>query len=172
MKQTALIVIDVQQGLFEKSTPIFQAEKVLANINTLMDRARKNDVPVIFIQHSNDTTLHIHTPPWQLHPAIRPVRGETIIHKKHGNAFMDTDLDEKLKQKQINTLVVTGLVTHGCVKATTLGGLEKGYRVILVSDAHSNYSKDNPRIIQKHNALLNKKGAALIETNNLDFSSI
>ena len=54
---TALLVIDVQMGLFEKSTPIYKAEQVLENINTLMKNARRAGVPVIFIQHSNDKLL-------------------------------------------------------------------------------------------------------------------
>jgi nicotinamidase-related amidase len=53
-RETALLVIDVQKGLFEKTTPIYRAKQVLENINTLINKARQENVPVVFIQHSNN----------------------------------------------------------------------------------------------------------------------
>lgn len=168
---TALLVVDVQKGLFERSAPIHQADQVLANINTLISKARRAEVPVIFIQHSNEGTLKYGSTAWQLHRKIHPLPGEVIIHKLHGNAFEGTILREELEKRNIRALVVTGLVTHGCVKATTLGAIEAGYKVKLVSDAHSNYSKDAPQMIKKWNQTLCSKGAQLVETQNVDFVS-
>jgi len=167
----ALLVIDVQKGLFERSTPIHQADQVLANINTLISKARRADVPVIFIQHSNEGTLKYGTAAWKLHPRIQPLPGELLIHKRQGNAFIGTSLGEELEKRNIKALVVTGLVTHGCVKATSLGANEAGYRVRLVSDAHSNYSTDAPQVIKKWNQILGSKGAQLIETQDVNFDS-
>ena len=70
----------------------------------------------------------------------------------------------------MNTLVITGLVTHGCVRATCLGGLERGYKVVLVSDGHSNYSKDAPQIIDKWNKAICDKGAELLETKDVELA--
>lgn len=168
----ALIVIDVQQGLFERSTPIYEAEKVLENINTLIDKARQTGVPVFFIQHSNDKTLVKGTDAWQLHPEIRPLAGEDVIHKLHGNAFIDTGLHDELQKRNVGVLVITGLVTHGCVRATSLGGLDEGYKVLLVSDGHSSFSKDAPELIEKWNRTLSEKGAALIRTQDVDFLAL
>jgi len=95
----ALIVIDVQKELFERSTPIYQAGQVLKNINLLIDRARQVGVPVIFIQHSNDNTLIKGSDAWQLHPEIQPMESETLIHKRHGNAFIETQLQGGYWQK-------------------------------------------------------------------------
>src|SRR5512140_786860 len=55
--ETALLVIDIQKGLFEKSTPIYKAELLLKNINTLINKARQEGIPVFFIQHSSSKTL-------------------------------------------------------------------------------------------------------------------
>jgi nicotinamidase-related amidase len=165
----ALLVIDVQMGLFERATPVFEAEQVLENINTLITNARQAGVPVIFIQHSNDKTLVRDSDAWQLHPEIQPLDDEDIIHKHHGDAFKETELHDELEKRKVKTVVVTGLVTHGCVKATSLGALDKGYRVVLVSDGHSNTSKDAPRLIKKWNQAISEKGAELIETKDVDF---
>ena len=166
---TALLVIDVQKGLFEKSTPIYQAHQLLLNINILINKARQEGVPVFFIQHSSEKFLEKGSDAWKLHPDIQPAGGETVIHKVHPNAFEATNLRGELKERGIDTLVVTGLVTHGCVKATCLGALEEGYRVRLVSDGHSSYSKDAPQLIHKWNTELSRKGAELIEAINIRF---
>ena len=168
----ALLVVDVQQGLFERTIPIYQAEQVLANINTLIGRARKAVAPIIFIQHSNDGTLKKNSREWKLHPAIHPLGGETRIYKLKGNAFLGTPLEEELNKLGVGEVVVCGLVTHGCVKSTTLGALELGYRTVLAGDAHSNFSKDAAKLIAKWNRELGGKGAEILETQDVVFSGL
>ena len=168
----ALLVIDVQRGLFEKSTPVYQAEPFLENLNLLIDKARKQGVPVIFVQHANDSFLQKGSDAWQLHPAIQPKEDEIIIHKCHGDAFVETDLQAELEKSNVSELVVTGLVTQGCVRATSLGALSRGYHVILVSDGHSTYSKGAAKIIEQWNLTLSEKGVELIPTKNVYFIGI
>lgn len=169
-KVTALLVIDVQKGLFEKSTPIYKANQVLETINNLIDQARHADMPVIFIQHSSPKTLEKGSDAWQLHPKVQPCADEVIIHKLHGNAFDETSLREELENRNVSVLVMTGLVTHGCVKATCLGAIEEGYKVVLVSDGHSNYSKDAAQLIEKWNRTIREKGADVMEAQKISFS--
>jgi len=102
---TALLVIDVQQGLFKKSTPIYQADVLLENINLLIDRAHQAGVPVFYIQHSGSKTLVKGSQDWQLHPELQPQKKDIIVHKQHGNAFEDTNLKELLKSRNCNYLV-------------------------------------------------------------------
>jgi nicotinamidase-related amidase len=167
---TALLVIDVQRGLFQQSRPVHQAEQLLTNLETLIETARQADVPVIFIQHSNQKQLIRDTAAWQLHPRLDPLADEPIIHKQHGNAFEKTNLQAELQTRGVNRLLITGLVTQGCVRATCLGALKLGYQVTLVSDAHSTYSKDAPDVIEKWNQALHEKGAELRETRQVDFN--
>lgn len=166
---SALLVIDVQRVLFEQGAPIYKADQLLQNINFLISKARKEDAPVIFIQHSNDYGMRWGTEEWRLHPQIQPIGEEVIIHKRFGNAFEETELKAELKKRNASTVVLTGLVTHGCVKATCLGALKEGYKVILVSDGHSNYSEDAPRIIEKWNRELGSKGAIVTDTKSVKF---
>lgn len=167
--QTALLVIDVQLGLFQKSTPVYRAEQLIDNINTLVEKAHNDGVPVVYIQHSDPRYLVFNSPGWQLHPQLHPQVGDAIVHKLHGNAFEGTNLAELLNKMGVGRLVVTGLVTHGCVKATCLGGRELGYPVTLVSDAHSNYSQDAAAIIEKWHAKLSEEGVLLIPTYRIDY---
>ncbi len=158
---TALLIIDVQQGLFAKHTPIYKAGELLANINMLVRRAHEDGVPVFYIQHNSEKVLVKGSLDWHLHSALQPQRIDYIIHKQHGNAFEDTPLQAALQSKQVTRLVITGLVTHGCVKATCLGARQLGYEVLLVSDGHSNYSQDGGRLIDKWNQKLSTENCEL-----------
>jgi len=165
----ALLVIDVQKEQFEASSPVYHADDLLKNINLLISKARQEDVPVFYVQHSADSYLKYGSDGWQLHPQIQPIAGEPIIHKRHPNSFEDTNLKDELTKRNVKTLVVTGLVSHGCVKATCLGALKEGYQVVLVSDAHSNFSKDALGMIEKWNQELGNKGALVVETKSVSF---
>lgn len=168
-QQCALLVIDVQAGLFEKSTPIYRADQLLDNINLLVDAAHQAGCPVVFIQHQNKGFLAKGSAGWQLHPRLQPQAGDQTIHKQHGDAFQDTDLDQLLQSQSVNTVLITGLVTDGCVKATSQGALQHGYRVILVSDAHSNLHEEPTRIIDKWHKKLTQAGVELQATNEVSW---
>lgn len=156
--QFALLIIDVQQGLFRKSTPIYKAEELLNNIHSLVDRAHLTGAPVFYVQHSDQKALVKGSQDWQLHSDLHPSAADKIIHKKHGNAFEDTDLGQELNSRDIDSLIVMGLVTHGCVRATCIGAKNLGYRVILVKDGHSSYSKQAAQLIEEwNNKLSNEK---------------
>lgn len=156
--KTALLVIDVQQGLFGKATPIYRAEELLENINSLVARAHKRNIPVVYIQHADQQNLVRGSQDWQLHPTLKPSKKDFATHKQQPNAFDETVLHETLRGLGVTCVVIAGLVTHGCVKATCLGALQLGYHVILVQDAHSNFSPQAAAIIDKwHNKLKIKK---------------
>lgn len=168
----ALLIIDVQRGIFEKSTPVYLAEQLLENLNLLIDKAHAQSVPVIFVQHAKESFLKKGSDAWQLHPAIQPRNDEVIIHKCHGDAFVETDLQAELDKRDVSILVITGLVTQGCIRATSLGALGKDYQVILISDGHSTYSKGAAKLIEQWNQTLNEKGTDLIATKEIDFLGI
>ncbi|MFL7791711.1 MAG: cysteine hydrolase family protein [Anaerolineae bacterium] len=167
--QAALLVIDVQRELFTKSIPIYRAETLLRNINTLVERAHQAGALVFYIQHSSKKILVKGTDGWQLHPDLQPLATDRIIHKHHSNAFKDTSLAEGLNAGNVGTVVVAGLVTHGCVKATCLGAKELGYRVVLVEDGHSSYHKQADKVIEEWNAKLSKESIEVKSTQEIDF---
>ena len=158
----ALLVIDVQQGLFRKSTPVFRAEPLLDTITTLVERAHAANLLVVYIQHASDKVLPFGSADWQLHPRLHPGEGDLIVHKQHGNAFEDTSLHKELAACGVGSVIVTGLVTHGCVKATCEGALALGYAVVLAADGHSSYSKDAVRLVAEWNRKLGAAGARVM----------
>ncbi len=168
-EKTALLVIDVQMALFSRPTPIYKADDLIRNINSLVDMFQLSNALVVYIQHSNNKILIKDSDGWQFHPDLNIKEANPIIHKIHGNAFKETNLKQVLESRGIEDIVITGLVTQGCVKATSIGGKELGYRVILVEDGHSNYSKEAPKLIEKWNLKLGKEQGELLSADEIGF---
>lgn len=164
---TALLIIDVQTELFKKSTPIYKARELLDNLGALVGYAHYHAIPVFYVQHSSKSFLIQGSDGWQLHPQLKPLDSEKRIYKVHPSAFEETELKAELDARGIQKLVIAGLVTHGCVKATSLDALKKGYPVTLVADAHSSYSKDAAKLIVEWNEKIRKAGATLKTTQEL-----
>ena len=166
---TALLIIDVQRGLFDHPTAIYKAKELLENLNTLIDKAHQAGVPVIYIQHDNQKLLLKDSRGWQLHPELRPQPGDLHVYKQHGDAFEETPLVNELEERQIRRVIACGLVTHGCVRATCLGALQRGFQVTLVSDAHSNYHKKGGELIGEWNQKLSEAGVRVLPTAEVTF---
>ena len=160
-ERTALLVIDVQRALFSRPRPIYKAENLIHSINSLIEIWQHSSGLIVYIQHSNNKMLIKNSTGWQLHPDLNVKETDTVIYKVHGDAFKETNLNEVLDSSGIENIVITGLVTQGCVRATSIGGNELGFRVILVDDGHSNYSKEAPKIIEKWNLGLGKEHVEL-----------
>ncbi len=176
---TALLVVDVQQALFERPTPIHRADELLDTLSDLVERAHAAGALVVYIRHGNKL-LQPGSSGWQLHPRLQPageptgepVGDDLVIDKTHGDAFQDTSLDAKLKARSITNVVVTGLVTHGCVRATCLGGSNRGYDVVLVADGHSSYHRQAARLIKEWNETLAASLAFVLPAAEIDFAPI
>jgi len=130
---TALMVIDVQQGVVEEA---YRRDEVVANINALVDRARSADVPVVWVQHS-DQELEQGSDAWQYVPELVRSDAEPLVHKTHGDSFEGTDLEQVLAAAGIGHLVVTGAESDACIRSTIHGAFTRGYDVTLVGDAHT-----------------------------------
>ena len=167
---TALLVIDVQQGLFRKNHPVYQSGQLLDNILGLVERAHAAGVPVLYVQHEGPNDLVRGSEGWQLHPRLHPEEHDFHLLKQKSNCFEGTDLDEMLKTMKIEKLVVTGLVTHGCVKNACLGAKELGYTVILAEDAHSNFSAKAADLVKEWNEKLHLEGIGLRPTAEITFA--
>ena len=131
--RTALLVIDVQRGVVSGNHDV---ERVVANIATLVEAARAADTPVVWVQHSADD-LPRGSEGWQLVAELSPLEGEPVVHKRHGDSFEGTDLEDVLAARGAGRLVVTGAQTDACIRSTIHGGFTRGYDVTLVTDAHT-----------------------------------
>lgn len=168
-ERAALLVIDVQRALFSRRTPIYKADGLIRNVNSLVEMWQRSRGLVVYMQHSNKKMLVENSDDWQFHPDLCVNETDVVVHKVHGNAFEGTNLGKVLDSRGIEAIVITGLVTQGCVRATSIGGHELGYRVILVEDGHSNYSKEAPKIIEQWNLELCRKHVELCAAAEVGF---
>jgi nicotinamidase-related amidase len=130
---TALLVIDVQNGVVAEA---HQRDAVVANIGTLVDRARVEGVPVVWVQDSGEG-LEKGSEAWEYVPELARRESEPLVHKTFGDSFEDTDLEAVLATAGIGRLVVTGAQTDACIRSTIHGAFVRGYDVTLVGDAHT-----------------------------------
>ncbi len=131
--RTALMVIDVQKGVVSDA---HQRDAVVANISTLVEKARGDDVPIVWVQHSGEQ-LAKGSDAWEYVPELTRQETEPLVHKTFGDSFEDTDLEDVLGTAGVGRLVVTGAQTDECIRSTIHGAFTRGYDVTLVSDAHT-----------------------------------
>lgn len=129
----ALLVIDVQVGVVAGAP---RREAVIANIASLVERARQEKVAVIWVQHS-DPGLPKGSEGWEYVPELSRRQEEPLVHKSYGDSFEDTELESLLADRAVGRLFVTGAQTDACIRSTLHGAFVRGYDVTLVSDAHT-----------------------------------
>ncbi len=141
---TAFVIIDMQVDLLASA---YRSKEVLTNIATLLEKARANQTPVIYVQHDgpHGDGLEAGTPGWQIHPAIAPKPDEPIIHKRSSDSFHKTTLQQELAARGIQHLVIAGGQTDFCVDTTVRRATTCNYDVTLVSDAHT--TSDNEHLL-------------------------
>lgn len=164
MANTALVIVDVQVAMFSplEGSMVWNGEKVLHNIDLLLENARESATPVIFIQHTSpeDAEYAEGLPTWHIHPEIAPLPEETVVKKAYWDAFQGTDLHEILQEKEIDRLIIVGMQTEYCLDTTVRSALAKDYSVILVKDAHTTF--DSPvlkaeQIVAHHTHVLGSR---------------
>ena len=130
---TALLVVDVQNGVVGGA---HERDAVIANIDTLVGKARRAQVPVVWVQHS-DEQLARDSDDWRIVPELTPDDAEPLVEKHYADAFEDSTLETVLSGLEVGRLVVAGAQTDECVRSTLHGAVVRGYDATLVSDAHT-----------------------------------
>jgi nicotinamidase-related amidase len=131
-----LMVVDVQVGVVNGA---WDAQRVIKSVSRVVERARSEGVPVIWVQHSSDE-LPSGSSQWQWVPELVPSSGESLIHKQFNSAFEQTSLDAALASLEATHIVLAGAATNWCIRATAYGALDRGYDLTLVKDAHTTES--------------------------------
>jgi nicotinamidase-related amidase len=127
------MVIDVQNGTVGAA---HERDAVIANINSLVDKAREERVPIVWVQHT-DEELVVGSEAWEYVPELSRKDSEPLVHKSYLDSFEATDLEEVLAKAGVGRLVVTGAQTDACIRSTIHGAFARGYDVTLVGDAHT-----------------------------------
>jgi nicotinamidase-related amidase len=130
---TALLVVDVQNGVVGGA---HERDAVVANVGSLVEKARREQVPVVWVQHS-DEQLAKGSDEWRIVPELAPADTEPLIEKNYGDSFEDTNLEDVLSDLGVGRLVVVGAQTDACIRSTLHGAFVRGYDATLVGDAHT-----------------------------------
>jgi nicotinamidase-related amidase len=157
--KSAVVVIDIQSGLFDGDPRPYEADEVVQRINSVTDQARAAGVPVIFIQSEHPEFLEYGTNRWQLQSGLAVKEGDIKIRKTMANAFLKTNLEETLKSIGANNLIICGYSTEFCVDSTLRYASALGYNIQLVTDAHTTHDKEHlsaKQIREHHNITLSK----------------
>ena len=173
---TALLVIDVQNGVVEGA---HERDAVVANIRSVVEKARREQVPVVWVQHF-DNDLPRGSDDWQIVPELTPDNAEPLIEKSYGDSFEFTALESVLSKLGVWRLVVAGAHTDACIRSTLHGAFTRGYDAILVKDAHTTEDQTEwgappPQQVIAHTNLYWKyqdapgRTAGTVETKDVDF---
>ncbi len=173
---TALLVVDVQNGVIKEA---YERNAVVASIGSIVERARRERVPVIWVQHSGEQLAN-GSDDWRIVPELEPADDEPLVQKNYGDAFEDTTLETVLSNLGVGRLVIVGAQTDACIRSTLHGAFVRGYDVDLVGDAHTTedhtaWGAPSPDQVIAHTNLYWKyqtasgRRASTVESGNVDF---
>ena len=148
--KSALLVIDLQEYFLPMLSPI------IGNVLSLIESCRSKGIKIIYTRHGHKDpnedggmlqkwwgeVITQGTPKWNLIKAMSPLENEPVIDKNRYSAFLGTTLDETLKYRKIEDLIITGVMTNCCCETTARDAFMKDYRVFFVSDATATMSED------------------------------
>jgi nicotinamidase-related amidase len=153
--RTALVLVDFQEEFFSGGLKLPDARAALENAARLLRWARESGITVAHVRNVGAKGARLFaadSPRADFAPAARPLAGELVITKSMAGGFTRTDLDDQLRRRGVDTIIVSGLMTHLAVDSTVRDGLVLGYRVVLPSDASA--SRDLPAVEGAQGALL------------------
>ncbi|MFZ3578368.1 cysteine hydrolase family protein [Virgibacillus sp. DJP39] len=156
---TAILIIDVQTGMFQMDPPVSNGAKLLQNINKIISYARVHQIPLIYVQHNGppSSPLEPNSVGWTIHEEITPDLHDIKISKATPDSFYNTGLMDYLRTLGVTNLIISGIQTELCVDTTCKRAFSLDYKVTLAKDAHSTFDSaalSAQQIIDHHNGLL------------------
>lgn len=158
----ALIVLDVQEGLFKDE--LCNKVKVVQTINAVIAACRSKQIPIIFVQHE-DEDFKEGEPDFQIHPKIDMQKTDRFFRKHKWDAFFETGLDAYLKENAINRLYIVGAQTEYYMDTTIRCGFSLGYQFYIFKNGHTTFDGIIPaeQIVSHHENIWNGRFAELID---------
>jgi len=174
MDAAPIIVIDLQTGMFDGALepPIHDSAGLVARVHAVMKWARRTRRKIAFVRHdgAKGDSLAPGSPGWPVWPALGQAEDEPTFAKSVGDAFSNIALTEWVVNQGADEVVLVGAQTDQCVAATVTGAIEVGFRVTVVSDAHSTWDfggETAQEIIARYNAAFTTAGVNLVTTESL-----
>ena len=142
--KTAILIMDYQNRQLSNFSDAFRDE-LLAKANTVLAKARREGVPVIYVEVRRGER----TPETEIHPAVTPPSGEIVVTKSRVGPFSTTNLDEVLRKQGIETLVLMGVSTSGCVLSAVRWAADIDYQLIVLSDCCADQDDEVHRVLME-----------------------
>jgi nicotinamidase-related amidase len=168
--KSALIVVDMQQGLFQAKPVPDEADAIISRINRITARTRESGQPVIFTLFSSDSYLPRGSEEWKLHEEIDKQPDDILIHKSQADPFIQTNLEQLLCDITIERLLICGYASEICVDTSVRRAVGLGYKVVLLEDAHTTQDKPHlsaKKIRQHHNLTLAMSPSVTLATHDM-----
>jgi N-formylmaleamate deformylase len=151
-KHPALLIIDMTKGFTDPASPMgSEVSSQIEAIQVLLKEFRAQGLPIFYTVNLYDPddpggrlfaakipAIEVLAPgseAVEVDERIRPLAGERVLEKKVPSAFIGTGLEEELKQLGVDTILVTGVSTSACVRASTIDSMSRGYHAIVIRDA-------------------------------------
>ena len=150
---TTFLILDAQVNMFDESFQIHRADEIISTLRSLIEKARSNNVPVIYLRNNGPAGEpdETGTPGWELHPSFALSEDEIVIDKHTPDAFHETELKAKLDELEVRHLIVAGMQSEMCVDITVRKAVELGYEVTLVRDGHSTFDFEDASAVDTIN---------------------
>ncbi len=183
-KRSVLLIVDMEYGFLDSKSPLFVnlGFEIVANIKKILNIYREKKLPIIFVKREHrksgididKTRVEIfkkskglileNDKSSEIIDDLKPLKDEIIVIKRRWSSFFGTELDILLRRLNINNLIVTGIQTPNCIRATVYDALSLDYNVIVISDATASKSEE----IQKNNLFdIENLGVDVLTTNEL-----
>jgi len=142
--KTAVLIMDYQNRQLSGFSGEYQ-NALLERANTVLAKAREANIPVLYVEVRRGER----TPETEIHSSIVPRPGEPVFTKSRVGPFSTTDLDESLKKQGIETLVLMGISTSGCVLSAVRWAADIDYRLVVVSDCCADRDEEVNRVLME-----------------------
>lgn len=143
--KTAVLVIDMINdfvtGVFKNE----RAEKIIPNVKRLLNFARENEIPVVYINDAHLPNVDVEFEVWPQHAVagtwgaqvvdeLKPEKSDFVLQKRRYSAFQGTSLDQLLRELAVDTVILTGVVTDICIQHTAADAFFRKYRIVVPED--------------------------------------
>lgn len=140
MSKTALIIVDIQNDYFENGgLELVNPIEASKNAGKILEHFRNKNLPLVHVQHlsaeKESPVFALGSEGVKIHENVQPLEGEKLVQKYYPNSFRETDLLQYLKDQDVTDLVITGMMTHMCIDATTRAAFDLGFKCTVISDA-------------------------------------
>lgn len=143
-RRSVVLIMDFQNEIVRSAAS--DPEGVVQRAASVLRGARHAGIPVVYVVHRGGR-FEAPSEGAEIHPGVAPAPGEKVITKTKAGSFSTTGLDVALREKGIDTLVMMGVATSGCVLSTVRWAADINYKVVVVADACSDRDPEVHRVL-------------------------